>query len=627
MTIAAPARQEIDKALEPLILSASGWRKVFAADGDEESRVASISDADKWLIAAMATAFGQSVPEKSLIFVATDSRPTGPAIADIIIRVLLAMDHHIRYSGVTAVPELLSSVQLDADAAGFAYVSASHNPIGHNGLKFGYSDGGVAGGSAAASLIEAFRGIAGSAAAEDIALADGPDVEEVYQGVDDWKQTTFDRYARFTRNLVSDGKDSLFTEIKAAAKERPKGVVAEMNGSARSTSIDAELLQSAGMKVHALNDEPGKVVHRIVPEGSSLNLCRTTLAELHSSDESFKIGYVPDNDGDRGNLVYITRDGRAEILEAQQVFALSCLSELAYLASAGRGGKRGGERGGERGGPGDSEHASYGASSLGNVSVVANGPTSMRIDRIAEVFGAEVLRAEVGEANVVGLARLQRKRGRTVRFLGEGSNGGNITHPSTCRDPINTLFSIIKLMLLRGTEGAAGPFELWCRCSGQENLYRPDFDLDDILDSIPVFTTTSAYEDRAIMKITTSDHGELKERYEDLFSKRWTELKNILGERLAGWDAVNYEGYETRPGIGNRDPKGPQKGGLKLLLQDDTGKAFGYLWMRGSGTEPVFRILVDIEGHQPAVEQQLLRWHRNLIELADRGTGSVSPTG
>ena len=31
------------------------------------------------------------------------------------------------------------------DAAGFVYVSASHNPRGHNGLKFGLGDGGVLG--------------------------------------------------------------------------------------------------------------------------------------------------------------------------------------------------------------------------------------------------------------------------------------------------------------------------------------------------------------------------------------------------------------------------------------------------------------------------------------------------
>ena len=67
--------------------------------------------------------------------------------------------------------------------------------------------------------------------------------------------------------------------------------------------------------------------------------------------------------------------------------------------------------------------------------VVVNGPTSMRIERIAEAYGAGVFRAEVGEANVVNLAAARRSGGYEVRILGEGSNGGNITHPATVRDP------------------------------------------------------------------------------------------------------------------------------------------------------------------------------------------------
>ncbi len=81
-----------------------------------------------------------------------------------------------------------------------------------------------------------------------------------------------------------------------------------------------------------------------------------------------------------------------------------------------------------------------------NLAIAINGPTSLIIESIATRLGAVVARAEVGEANVVQLADQLRDKGYTVRLLGEGSNGGNITHPSKVRDPLNTLVSLIKLL-------------------------------------------------------------------------------------------------------------------------------------------------------------------------------------
>ena len=85
----------VKKALEPMILSASGWRKVFALGGDEESTTEEISIEDKVLVGAMAQVFsdfvkkqtGVSQPE---IVLSQDSRHTGSVIADTMIRVFLA---------------------------------------------------------------------------------------------------------------------------------------------------------------------------------------------------------------------------------------------------------------------------------------------------------------------------------------------------------------------------------------------------------------------------------------------------------------------------------------------------------------------------------------------------------
>jgi len=186
---------------------------------------------------------------------------------------------------------------------------------------------------------------------------------------------------------------------------------------------------------------------------------------------------------------------------------------------------------------------------------------------------------------------------------------------------LNTVFSVLKLLLLRGEGNRPGLFEIWCERSGQRSSFRDDFTLHDVLRTLPVFTTTGAYEDRAIMHISTEDHGVLKANYERLFEAGWPDMKRALaaeGFPMERWEIFNYEGTVTRRGAGNRDKSGPERGGFKVMLYDSGGGAAAYLWMRGSGTEPVFRVLVDVEGDRPEIEELLLRRHRNLLTEADR---------
>jgi phosphomannomutase len=39
--------------------------------------------------------------------------------------------------------------------------------------------------------------------------------------------------------------------------------------------------------------------------------------------------------------------------------------------------------------------------------------------------------------------------------------------------------------------------------------------------------------------------------------------------------------------------------------------------MRGSGTEPVFRIMADVEGANLHLHDSLLEWHRAMLTEAD----------
>jgi len=607
-----PAYKEVLNSSRSLILSASGWRKVFAIDNSEESMTAEISPADKVLAGIAALTFagylkkGNKTPR---VLLGMDSRPTGPVICDVMSRVFLSEGLEIKNLFITAAPEIMAYSSTTPDTDGFAYISASHNPIGHNGFKFG-KEGGVIGGKDSAALIDSFLEFTADPGIirKVHQLIENTDTDLYTQTLEEsekWKKEAYSAYLSFSKNTISDSEstedqEAFFSTIRERTASKPTGLIGELNGSARSLSIDKEIISAAGVGCLLFNNTPGKVVHRIVPEGFSLDMCKELLEKHHKKNPAFVIGYVPDNDGDRGNIVFInSRSGKAEILEAQEVFALAVLGELAFLYS-----RNNQDNGRNR-----------------KLAVAVNGPTSMRIDRIAESFGTEVFRAEVGEANVVTLARSLRDGGYTVRILGEGSNGGNITHPAKVRDPINTIFSLLKLLLYKAPGRENDLFKIWCTVSGQKDKYKEDFSLYDILTTLPKYTTTRANEKRAIMKIATADHSILKNRYEKIFLDEWKRKKEYLKDTLNihSWKEINYEGTKAVEGMGDTYRTGKAKGGLKIVFSDNNGKETCYIWMRGSGTEPVFRILADIEGEDPEKEEWLLNWHREMIKKADKG--------
>ncbi|MCL2609891.1 MAG: phosphatidylglycerol lysyltransferase, partial [Treponema sp.] len=132
-----PGRQELDRCLSSMILSHSGWRAVFAESGDEEDRGPGIGAGHRVLAAAAGLVFAGYLAgrgEPPTVLVGTDTRPTGKAIADSAIRALLAAGCRVRYAGFVAAPEIMAWARSGSGNRGFLYVSASHNPVGHNGI-------------------------------------------------------------------------------------------------------------------------------------------------------------------------------------------------------------------------------------------------------------------------------------------------------------------------------------------------------------------------------------------------------------------------------------------------------------------------------------------------------------
>lgn len=574
--------QQRTEALKAMVLSASGWRTVFAPE--ERSRASAIDATHRDIVALAVDLFGALVRDrigedrKPVIAVGTDTRPTGPAIADTVLRVCLARRVEARYLGVVAAPEIMAYVKTSAEIDAFFYISASHNPIGHNGFKLGLADGSVIDRELALPLIESFRAAIPddgrvSALVEKIGVLSAAEIEEVIALRPEWKA----RSERAYRAFVTPARATLNVGF---------GVVAEFNGSARTVSIDREVLPGLGLRFAAYNDNPGEIVHQILPEGVGLDDAADLLRRHHRFDPSFEVAYVPDNDGDRGNLVFVDGDGEPRILDAQTVFALVVLVELA------------------------DDHLNRSTDDDRPRVVVANGPTSARIDEIAAFFGARVARAEVGEANVVTLVEHLSQNGAVVPIAGEGSNGGSIKPPATVRDPLATIFSLVKaraFRLDRVWDGARG---------APERRVPPRF--YELASELPRWTTLATDESAAKMHVGSIPHARLKAAWERILADESGRFLDLLQPRYGRLvpRIENYEGTRTTDGPGNRS--GGESGGVKLRFLDADGADRASVWMRGSGTEPVFRVLADCRGNEPELLARLVGLHRELVERAAR---------
>ena len=588
-----------------MILSASGWRKVFAASGNEQDKNKEITEESKAISIVAGAVFFEYIKELTnqenpVIAVGMDTRPTGEAIVEGILKSLVSNGAIVQYCGVTSAPEIMSfAKKLD----GFIYVSASHNPIGHNGIKFGINDGGVLSAKENAKIIQKFNTILD----DDIQLNEyikkanscsSSELKTVYQTKDSSKFNALNSYRDFAKETITGTNNKeyqadFFGILHNYIAENPIGVVCDFNGSSRYQSIDRDFFKENNINFYTINEF--EISHEIIPEAE--NLCYVQQEMERLQKEGFKdavLGYMPDCDGDRGNIVYWDENQQKSIiLKAQEVFSLSVLAELTYSIW-------------------QNSNSSNQTETSFKPAVAVNCPTSMRINEIVETLGGQLFRAEVGEANVVNLAREKRQQGFTVRILGEGSNGGTITYPAAVRDPLNTIFAIIKLLLLKEN----GLYELWCNKANIK--YNPNFTLTDILDSLPKYTTTGVSEPRAVLKVKQSNHQILKGNFQKVFESEWKSKQSELNKKygICSYEAITTNG--TTETCNLTDFSTSNTGGLKILFKDSQNTPIAFIWMRGSQTEPVFRIMCDVKGNDPEMEKALLEWETKMIEAADK---------
>ena len=581
-----------------MILSASGWRKIFASSGDEQDASTEIGSENTAIVAIIAEVFADYIKEKTkqehpVVVCGTDTRPTGYSIVSIILKILLSKDIIVRYTGIATSPEVMCYAK---KFDGFIYISASHNPIGHNGIKFGLNTGSVLSAEESEKLIQSFTKKIEKKDAESAALSylnaqSSSSTNWIYAEAAGCKREALASYKSFIKRVVTSveseaEQQEIFSQIQKSAKKRGLGIVCDMNGSSRSVSIDKELFAELGIAFYTINDSTRAIAHGIIPEGENLLFCAKEMERLQSENYADALlGYMPDCDGDRGNIVYWDQNQKkACILDAQTVFSLSVLSELCFSEML------------------YSQNKDY------KEAIAVNGPTSMRIDEIAKLFNVKVFRSEVGEANVLDCAENARRAGYSVRICGEGSNGGNITYPSAVRDPLATLFAIIKLLCIDGL------FSAWCKKTAKP--FTENFSLTDIIESLPKYTTTPTASKEAMLSLTEKDTTKLKKNFQNLFEKEWKNQKKNFEKK---YGIESFEVHSTEKSEESFDVKDFSKGaGLKIIFFDKKKNPLAFMWMRKSGTENVFRIMCDVKGSNTELENELLEWETKLLKQADK---------
>lgn len=303
------------------------------------------------LFAALAAAYGSFLREEGEgdhIVVGRDSRTSGPMLARAAVAGLLSVGCRVTELGIVPTPTLMLAVR-DTGAAGGLGVTASHNPAEWNALKFA-----VRGGTfLPADRMARFQALVRS---EDPARAPWNRIAAPVRD-DSWPQRHLARIL-----------DLPFLDIDRIRAERFRVALDCVNGAGG--VIMPELLARLGCEVRGTGLDPNGRFPRD-PEPTAANL--RELGDLVTAAGA-RIGLAVDPDADRLSLV----DERGRPAGEDLTLALAADVVLARRPGA----------------------------------VVTNLSTSRVLDDVAASHGCRVVRAPVGEINVV------------VRMMAEGAVAG-----------------------------------------------------------------------------------------------------------------------------------------------------------------------------------------------------------
>ncbi len=326
------------------------------------------------------------------IVVGRDGRITGTPIYDIVVSTLRQRGCSVVSIGICPTPTVGLAIE-QLKAAGGIAVTASHNPMMWNGLKFIGSSG---------------MFLNGEENKKFWSIADRGNFSYVpwdRQGTLQERSDFLDGHIRTILSLPS-------IDTAKIARRRPKVVIDCVN--AAGGAIAPQLLRQLGCEVIEMNcDVSGIFSH--TPEPIPENL--TDLCERVKREKA-DVGIAVDPDVDR--LVLITEEGKPFVEEYTIVSAAQFVLEAE---------KKQGRTG----------HT-----------VVVNLSTTRAVDDVARSYGATVHRTPVGEINVA--SRMQQLRSV---IGGEGSGGVILPEVHLGRDAIVGIALFIQLLVDSGGTASA----------------------------------------------------------------------------------------------------------------------------------------------------------------------------
>jgi phosphomannomutase len=344
------------------------------------------------IVVRYAAAFGEYCklrhPKRKSIVVGRDGRISGSPLQNIVTSTLLSLGFDVRVIGICPTPTVQLAVEQTGAAGGIA-ITASHNPMQWNGLKFMASTG---------MFLDAGENKEFWALAEKPAAYVSWDKLGKRNADDTWLTRHIDQVLALPM---------MYTDAIRARKFR---IVLDCINAAGGMIVPP-LLDKLGCTIIPMNcDVSGVFSH--TPEPIPENL--TSLAE-RVKQEKADLGIAVDPDVDR--LVLITEKGEPY---SEEYTIASCVQFV--LSRLQREGKAKGS------------------------SVVVNLSTTRAVDDIAAAFGAGVTRTAVGEINV---ARKMKELGAAIG--GEGSGGVILPDVHLGRDAIVGIALILQLLAESGT--------------------------------------------------------------------------------------------------------------------------------------------------------------------------------
>jgi phosphomannomutase len=333
-------------------------------------------------VLGLAAAYGRTVAAGGTVVVGRDSRPTGAMLAQAVSAGLRAVGCNVIDIGVVPTPTVPVMIEHLA-AAGGMQISASHNPVEWNALKFFNALGRNVDQNQLDRILATYR----------------------TPPADLWKEWSGVGVACERQDACQMHLDKVLAAVDVplirAAKLRV--VIDSVNGSG--ANLAPQLLAALGCEVVPLYSRPDLIFPRD-PEPTAANV---TLTGAVVKATGAAIGFVQDPDADRLAII----DDKGVYIGEEYTLVLCAAARLAAEHAAGR----------------------------RDLAICTNLSTSRMLEDIVARFGAKVIRTKVGEAHVVDAMQANQA------LMGGEGNGGIIDpRVVICRDSHIGMALVLELL-------------------------------------------------------------------------------------------------------------------------------------------------------------------------------------